>query len=185
MSKYLIYTVKEDNIMEPKITWCNNLRAAFTQAVTGISEMVGIEASAVRKRMFIDLGVKNPYGIECRYVEENKVYPLCYSYVLDYDASVADNKCLKLKKGEEEKTYAVTRFEGIHECKDNTGGIDVCVPMIGGLEACKDKMWRVSKWEYENFEGEKWKRSKDQMKISFYDSYENELWMVIEVEDGK
>lgn len=48
MSKYLIYTVKEDNIMEPKITWCNNLRAAFTQAVTGISEMLGIEGSAVK-----------------------------------------------------------------------------------------------------------------------------------------
>lgn len=183
MSKYLIYTVKEDNIMEPKITWCSNLRAAFIQAVTGISEMLGIEGSAVRERMFIDLEVKNPYGIECRYVEEGKVYPLCYSYVLDYDASVADKECLKLKK--EEKIYAVVRFEGIHEKNDNTGGIDVCVPMIGGLEACKDKMWKVSKWEYGNFEGEKWKRSKDQMKISFYDSYEDELWMVVEVEVGK
>lgn len=183
MSKYLIYTVKEDNIMEPKITWCSNLRAAFIQAVTGISEMLGIEGSAVRERMFIDLEVKNPYGIEFRYVEEGKVYPLCYSYVLDYDASVTDKECLKLK--EEEKTYAVVRFEGIHEKNDNTGGIDVCVPMIGGLEACKDKMWKVSKWEYGNFEGEKWKRSKDQMKISFYDSYEDELWMVVEVEVGK
>lgn len=92
---------------------------------------------------------------------------------------------MKLKKEEEEKTYAVVRFEGIHEKKDNTGGIDVCVLMIGGLEACKDKMWRVSKWEYGNFEGEKWKRSRDHMKISFYDSYEDELWMVVEVEVGK
>ena len=49
MSKYLIYTVKEDNIMYPKITWCNNLRTAFTQAVTGISEMLGIEESGVRE----------------------------------------------------------------------------------------------------------------------------------------
>ena len=185
MSKYLIYTVKEDNIMEPKITWRNNLRAAFTQAVAGISEMLGIEKSGVRERMFIDLEVKNPYGVECRYVEEGKEYPLCYSYVLDYDASIADNKCLKLKKEEEEKTYAVVRFEGIHEKNDNTGGIDVCVPMIGGLEACKDKMWRVGKWECNNYEGEKWKRSKDHMKISFYDSYEDELWMVVEAEDGK
>ena len=70
MSKYLVYTVKEDNIMEPKITWHSNLRAAFTQAVTGISEMLGIEGSSVRERMFIDLEVKNPYGVECRYVEK-------------------------------------------------------------------------------------------------------------------